>query len=441
MTQHCHQTSLERSASGLHNSTSPKSACRAAGSLLAAFWLSGSMLSTAQAQTVPSNLANLPLVQSHNMVYQGAFRVPYEWTPSGGDVATLNFGGSALGFNPTRNSLVLACMEQDTRITEIAIPALTNSTNISSLKTATTLQPCTSVFGGLQDNDATNRVGGMYILPSGKMVGTKWVYYDANGDQRLTHFTLDNPARFSASPLDGLYAVGGNGSPRSKAGTITSIPPDWQSTFGYPYLTGFSGGSIVSALSYCQAVTGFDPNQLGVVHPVPGFTYMYCQLDNYIGGKFDQSGKTNPYFNANTSVRGIFFVPGTRSVLFFGTHGDGDICYKETCPFFAGGYASADGIYHTRVWAYDALDLIAVRNGTKAKNQVLPYAYWDLDNYPLFKTGNQESVGGVAYDASKGILYLSQKGGDTAQSTSYLPLIQAFTFTIGFFAQPLETAH
>jgi hypothetical protein len=105
------------------------------------------------------------------------------------------------------------------------------------------------------------------------------------------------------------------------------------------------------------------------------------------------------------------------------------------------GDASADGIYHTRVWAYDALDLIAVKNGTKATNQVLPYAYWDLDNYPLFKTGNQESVGGVAYDASKGILYLSQKGGDTAQSTSYLPLIQAFTFNIGFFAQPLETVH
>ena len=71
-------------------------------------------------------------------------------------------------------------------------------------------------------------------------------------------------------------------------------------------------------------------------------------------------------------ITGMVFPSGTRTVLFFGKHGMGNYCYGT------GGSSGGDcfdpddsskGIhsypYRSQVWAYDANDLIAVKNGQK----------------------------------------------------------------------------
>jgi len=79
------------------------------------------------------------------------------------------------------------------------------------------------------------------------------------------------------------------------------------------------------------------------------------------------------------------------------------------------------------VWAYDALDLVAVKNGRKSASSVRPYAVWSLD-LP-FATGNKE-VGGVAYDPSTSTLYVSAIAADRVAPYTSLPVIHAFKVVV-----------
>ncbi len=57
------------------------------------------------------------------------------------------------------------------------------------------------------------------------------------------------------------------------------------------------------------------------------------------------------------------------------------------------------------MWAYDVLDFIAVKNGTKQAHQVVPYATWQLPGL----TGGQDMVGGAAYDPATRTLYVTKR--------------------------------
>src|SRR5262245_49633434 len=90
--------------------------------------------------TTSSNQAyaqtSLPRVQLSDLVYQGAFRVPQGST----DQTSFSYGGTALAYNPANNSLFMVGHEWHQRSAEISIPTIINSTNISSLTTATLRQ-------------------------------------------------------------------------------------------------------------------------------------------------------------------------------------------------------------------------------------------------------------------------------------------------------------
>ena len=139
-------------------------------------------------------------------------------------------------------------------------------------------------------------------------------------------------------------------------------------------------------------------------------------------------------FNGATTVRGVVFPRRTRSVLFFGTQGTGPFCYGEgTDQRDLAGSPTPDGStwcydpddsskgthaypYVAEVWAYDAASLLAVRKGRKRPWQVKPYRAWRL-RLP-FGSGQ---IGGAAYDAAAGLIYVSQQYGDGTQ-----PLIHVF---------------
>jgi hypothetical protein len=279
-------------------------------------------------------------------------------------------------------------------------------------------------------------------MVNGKLVATGYIFYDAGGRQRATHFRVEDPNRLARSAVTGMYRVG-TAPPRATAGYMTEVPAGWQAELGATHLTGLAGVPIISTSSFGPAAVGFDAARLA--SDTPGITYT-CYRNNELS-HFDTP---NRYFTSVTAVRGIVFVPGTRSVLFFGRHGgDADfgekLCYKTSpegsCPpeIHTGGYASykmvngkAVPAYHYRVWAYDALDFVAVKNGTKQPGRLKPYAYWDLDGIPLASLNDTEGgIGGVTYDSATGMLYVSTLGTDRQASYTYMPLIHAFKFNIG----------
>jgi hypothetical protein len=78
--------------------------------------------------------------------------------------------------------------------------------------------------------------------------------------------------------------------------------------------------------------------------------------------------------------------------------------------------------YVYQVWAYDALDLVAVAKGKKDPWAVRPYAAWTLD-LP-FQRGDG-LIGGVAYDPATQRLFLSALRGE-----GMAPLIHVFTLAM-----------
>jgi hypothetical protein len=64
--------------------------------------------------------------------------------------------------------------------------------------------------------------------------------------------------------------------------------------------------------------------------------------------------------------------------------------------------------YRSQVWAYDANDLIAVKNGQKLSYEIVPYAVWQLD--AAFK-----DIQGVGYDPATQRLYVSRVSADNTR--------------------------
>ncbi len=129
---------------------------------------------------------------------------------------------------------------------------------------------------------------------------------------------------------------------------------------------------------------------------------------------------------------GVLFVPGTRTVLFFGSVGTNSQEYGEASTFndnnrTSKGYHSLNGDYAYQVWAYDADDFVAAADGQIQPWQVQPYATWNLD-FPQYD--GAKHLGGVAFDPSTDRLYVTELGGDTQAAYSYLPVVQVFQLTL-----------
>src|SRR2546428_3383622 len=107
----------------------------------------------------PSKAGSGPLVRASNLVYEGAFRLPAETI---GD-SSFAYGGTALGFNPARNSLFVVGHDWQQHVAEIAIPEIRSTTTLRQLATAKVLQPFADPTQGTRGavGDSTVKVGGL----------------------------------------------------------------------------------------------------------------------------------------------------------------------------------------------------------------------------------------------------------------------------------------
>jgi hypothetical protein len=137
---------------------------------------------------------------------------------------------------------------------------------------------------------------------------------------------------------------------------------------------------------------------------------MYFDYPNHM---LANPGSANDLFSrADQNNAGIVFPSGTRSVLFFSRHGYGTPTYKQDDGCGGGGGEGAKP-YRRQVTAFDANDLLAVKNGSKQPYQIQPYEWWTLD-------GPSDSCGkftqsGLAYDPKTRRIYGAFEYGESPE--------------------------
>jgi hypothetical protein len=371
------------------------------------------------------------LLQLSDLEYQGSFRLP---AGTIGDTS-FSYGGTALAYEPTHNSLFVVGHDWQQEVAEISIPQPLSSDNLNDLPVATVLQPFADVTDGMMDKVGTGtaKIGGL-LSYQGKLYASVYLYYDAPGTQQLSHYSSGENLSV-VGDARGPYRVGSLGA-GFVSGYFGLVPPDWQSSFGGPVLNGQCCINIISRTSYGPALFAEDPSKLGTVRTLPAASLVYYPSDDPLAA-WDSS---SPEFNGATEIRGVVFPEGTRSVLFFGRHGLGTFCYGEgtdnrsltgkTAPSGATYCFDPDNSskgthgypYSYAIWAYDANDLASVKRGQKSPWSVKPYALWTLS---LPFDAGQKHIGGVAYNPKEQLIYVSQQlaemDGDEAR-----PIIHVF---------------
>lgn len=369
-----------------------------------------------------ADTVSYPLVQRENLIYQGAFRVPGVVLHGNGS-STFAYGGTGLAFNPKNNSLFMVGHTWYQEVAEISVPEVRSNASVNALATATLLQPFAEMTEGrlpsVNPGDPNGiQIGG--LLPyRDKLYATAFAYYDGNGTQSVSHFVSGQDLSVRGD-VGGPYRVGQTG---YTSGYMGLVPAAWQSALGGPVLNGQCCLNIISRTSYGPALFTIDPADIGVKDPAPATPLVY-----YPGNRpLAAWDATSPYFNGTTQVKGVVFPEGTRSVLFFGRQGLGTFCYgtggaggecNDPTDRSKGTHAYPYAHY---VWAYDALDLVAVKNGEKQPWDVKPYAIWSLD-LPNVHTSGAAILAGAAYDPATGRIFVSQAFGDGDR-----PLIHVFT--------------
>ncbi len=209
---------------------------------------------------------------------------------------------------------------------------------------------------------------------------------------------------------------------------MAPIPTAWQSVLGAQDLTGNGALSILSRTSSGPALFGFNPGSFSSSSPTTPTPYTYYPIDDPLGAM----NTNNPLFDGNTTLNGVVFVPGSSSVLVFGSVGTNSVIYgtnsQANDPYHGSkGFHSVNGDYAYQVWAYNANDFLSVMDGQMQPWQVQPYATWNFD-FPQYQ--GAKSLGGVAFDPSTDRLYVEEQGADTQAPGSYLPVIQVYQLTL-----------
>ena len=342
-------------------------------------------------------LAALPRLTRSALTYVGAFSVPHQ----DDNAQPLGYSGHALGYDPARHGLFFGGHDWDQKLCEIGIPA-----TISLTQTASILQNCTDVTEGRLDqvDDYLPKLGGTLVY-NGRLIVSAYSYYDASGSQILSHFA-SSTILSQTGDLQGPYRVGDWAG--IVAGYMTTIPAAWQAALGGPALTGQCCIPIISRTSAGPAASVFDPDDVGRTDPVSATVILAYPLEHPLAEVETQ----NDSFNLATHIVGVAFPPGTRSVLFFGRQGTGPYCYGtgEECndPIddSKGNHAYP---YVHQIWVYDALDLVAVKNGQRQSWEVQPYALWRLSE--MDDSGSARIVG-ATYDPASGRVYITEFYGE-----------------------------
>jgi len=384
-------------------------------------------------QPASADVKTEPLLQTTDLNYIGAFRIPSgTFGCSDESRCAFYYAGRGLGYNSINDTLFIYGHVYNGWLAEVNIPALVNSSNINNLKTGTIRQNFIDVWNGtlgyLGPGGSPLGNGGVTggVLVNGqRLVISQYAYYDAGYEAVLSHATV-NANWESGLGFSGMKTVGpANASGVGQtAGYMAWIPFQWRSLMGGSALTGISNISIVTRTSLGPSAWVFDPNQIGVTNPVPATQVVGYPDGHWTLGDYSQA---NSYMGGSDTVAGVVWPTGSRTVLFFGRHGD-TYCYgtgaecNDPADDSKGGHGYP---YHARIWAYDANDLFAVKSGTKNPWDIVPYWVYNFEESLNGLIDATSFLLGASYDESSKRIYISADHGD-----GVMPLIHAFQVNV-----------
>lgn len=364
--------------------------------------------STPQGQSAPS-------LQQLELRYEGAFRVPGGGTDT---QDTFEYGGTAVTFDSVRRSLWMVGHDHYQRAAEVTVPDVRIADNIGGLDTAQLLTPFRDLLQGRrsQIGGTDAKIGGL-IREGSDWIASAWLYYDAEHVQSRSHFRVA-----ASGTVTGPFQLG---TEDRRAGFVSGymapIPPEWQGRLGGTALTGQCCIPIISRTSLGPGAAVFDPRHVGTRATIPvtqvlGYPQSHPTLGHW-------EAPPGGLFNGNTQVGGVVFPRDSSTVLFFGRVGLGDFCYGTGTPERnlhgrpvpgSGGFYCYDPAgfdvgthgypYALHVWAYDANDMVAVREGRTAPWDIHPYA---AGVFQLPFERGLKTVGGATYDEATGRIFVS----------------------------------
>lgn len=394
------------------------------------------------------------LIQHSNLEYLGGFRLPSDgthptmWGMSG---PTRGMAFRPPSTNAPYGSLIVsgAKVGNVTYVSEFSVPnpaTLSKDSNYVNVGHSPLLLqevgPATN--SGVIDIYNPNKTGsptsGGYLVVNDTLIGTLYDTYAYAPDMDRSHF------KNSVSTINGSTAIGsyipqdktgtftGNPLARFVAGNMCTIPTEYQTLLDGDVLTGLFSVSIITNTSFGPSAFSFWSNDIinnsNIDTPfnVTPLMYVADGETHPLYGYWTGDGPANDVWASTDNMGGVVFPKGSRSVLYFNRHGTGAQCYGSgtSDPELAGTevigepgviycydpLASSKGQhaypYIYRIIAFDADDLVKVKNGTLAHNQVIPYAYWGL-TFPTAPYGaNIQDIQGVGYDEVNQIIYVGQ---------------------------------
>ncbi len=217
--------------------------------------------SAADAITVTATNTTPPppggLVYAANLVHQGSFHVPGGIHAGGQANAGFEYGGTALTFNPAKNSLYMVGHDWDQFTGEVSIPSLGGTASLLQMLVDSTEGKLPSVN---PSDSGSKKIGGMLALPD-RLIITGFSFYDGAGTQAVSHFS--RPLNLSTTgQVNGPYRVGSLGG-GFYAGYMGMVPASWQGALGGAAVTGQCCLSVISRTSYGPALFAFDPTSSG----------------------------------------------------------------------------------------------------------------------------------------------------------------------------------
>jgi hypothetical protein len=420
-----------------HRNTRPLSCCRGWSSRLALGLVAFAFGSVGSAQITE------PLIQQTNITYLGAFALPSWAGLSNGAYGTswFEYGGRGMSVynDPVTGKSTLFMQGHDQypgQVAQIQIPAtFVNSPNWSSLPMATILQKFADITAPIgvppDPGSCSGNPGYIYgsIVFNSKLILASACSY--GGSQTTTHGVRS--ISFSTSDFQGWYGFPSNvvATPRGLAGPMIAIPLEWQTLLGGPAFTGNCCISVTGSTSAGPSATVFNPNDVGSKNPIPGTTVLFYPLPHLACGNLGCEATQSSVYNLTTVYGGGAFPSGSRSVLFVTATGTGCYWYGGWNENSLGGCPNPDPAlpdvkgphappYQYQILAYDANDLLAVKNGAMQTWQPLPYAKIILNGMP---NSNNDIIKGAAYDQVSGRLYIAQDYGAS-------PRIEVYQITV-----------
>jgi hypothetical protein len=386
-------------------------------------------VSIAAASAHPVRTPSPRLLESRDVTYVGAFRLP----ATGANEDDFSYGGAPVAYNPNSNSLFIGSRRGN--VAEVSVPSPALSPVIAELPVARYLQPFADPTEGHLAEIGSGVAPGGLLVTGQRLYGSGFIYYDAANAQTVSHYS--HALALSEPSFRGIYAVGEKGKTGFVSGYMGAVPPEWQTELGGPAVTGQCCIPIISRTSWGPAVFAWNPGRLGIIKPLPVTPLLYYTENHATLGPWSGS---NGAYGATTQIGGVALIIGTRTALFVGRNGIGPYCYGSgTSSDTLAHTEAADGArycydpansdkgqhaypYRYQWWAYDLDDLAAVKAGRKKPWEPNPYGVWPF----TLATGTPAmTIGGVGYDALRQLLYVSQMGAEQDGYDSR-PIIHVF---------------